>query len=162
MGEKIKNKIKSRDIIAHKSPYSQSYGFSSSHIRMWELDYKEGWAPKNWYLPIVVLQKTRESLGSPKEIKPVNPKGNQPWIFTGRTCWNSNILATRCKELIHWKKTLMLGKIESRRRGGNRGWDGWMASPTQWTWVWANSGRQWRTERPGTQQLMGCKESDKT
>ena len=62
-----------------------SYGFSSSHIWMWELDHKEGWAPKNWCFPTVVLEKTLESPMDCKEIKPVNSKGNQPWIFIGRT-----------------------------------------------------------------------------
>ena len=64
---------------------SQSYGFSSSHVQMWELDHKEGWAPKNWSLQTVVLEKTLESPLDRKEIKWVNPKGNQPWIFNGRT-----------------------------------------------------------------------------
>ena len=65
--------------------YSQSYGVSSSHVRMWELDCKEGWALKNWCFWIVVLEKTPESPLESKEIKPVNPKGNQPWVFIGRT-----------------------------------------------------------------------------
>ena len=71
---------KQRYHFANKGPYHQSYSFSSSHVRMWELDHKEGWTPKNWCFWIIVLEKT---LGSPldfKEIKPVNPKGNQPWI----------------------------------------------------------------------------------
>jgi len=77
--------LKSRD-IADKGPSSQSYGFSSSHIWMWELDYKESWAPlKNWCFWTVVLEKTLESPLDCKEIKPVHPKGNQSWIFTGRT-----------------------------------------------------------------------------
>ena len=63
----------------------QSYCFSSSHVWMWELDHKEGWVPKNWCLWTVVLEKTLESPLHSKEIKPVNPKGNQPWIFIGRT-----------------------------------------------------------------------------
>ena len=74
-----------RHHFAGKGPYSQSYGFSSSHVQMWELDHKEGWVLKNWCFQIVVLQKTLESLLDCKEITPVNPKGNQPWIFTGRT-----------------------------------------------------------------------------
>ena len=65
--------------------YSQSYSFSSSHVWMWELDHKEGWAPKNWCFQIVVLEKTLECPLDCMEIKPVNPKGNQPWLFTGRT-----------------------------------------------------------------------------
>ena len=63
--------------MANKGPYSQSYGFSSSHVWMWELDHKEGWAMKNWCFQIVVLEKTLKSLLDIKEIKPVNPKGNQ-------------------------------------------------------------------------------------
>ena len=70
---------------ADRGPYSQSYGFSSSHVRMWELEHQGGWAPKNWCFLIVVLEKTLESSLYSKEIKPVNPKGNQPWIFIGRT-----------------------------------------------------------------------------
>ena len=75
---------KQTHFFANKDPSSQSYGFSSSHVWMWELDHKEGWVPKNWCFWTVVLK----TLGSPsecKEIKPVNPKGNQSWIFTGRT-----------------------------------------------------------------------------
>ena len=73
------------ETFANKSPYSQSYGFSNSHVWMWELDYKEGWAPKNSYFWTVVLEKTLESPLDCKEIKPVHPKGNPSWIFTGRT-----------------------------------------------------------------------------
>ena len=65
--------------------YSQSYGVSSIHVQMWKLNLKEGWTPKNWYFQIVVLEKTLKSPLDSKEIKPVNTKGNQPWIFTGRT-----------------------------------------------------------------------------
>ena len=77
--------LKSRDLFADKGLYSQSYGFSSSHVWMSELDHKEGWALKNWCLQTVVLNKTLESLLDSKEIKPVNPKGNQSWLFIGRT-----------------------------------------------------------------------------
>ena len=76
--------LKSRHHFADKGPYSQSYGFSSSHIWIWELDHKEGWAPKNGCFWIVVLEKTLESPSDSKEIKPVNPKGNQSWILIGR------------------------------------------------------------------------------
>ena len=76
---------KQRHHFSDKCPYSQSYGFSSSHVEMWELDHKEGWAPKNWCFWTVVLEKTLESPLDWKEIKPVNPKGNQCWIFIGRT-----------------------------------------------------------------------------
>ena len=95
----------------------------------------------------MVLEKTLESPLDSKEVKPVNPKGNQLWIFTGRT-----MLKLKLQSFGHliWRadsleKTLMLGKIEGGRRGDDREWEGWMASPTQWTWVWANSRRWWRT-----------------
>ena len=83
---------KQRHYFANKGLYSQSYGFSSSHVWMWELDHKEGWVPKNWYLQTVVLEKTLESPSVCKEIKPVNIKGNQPWIFIGRTDAEAPIL----------------------------------------------------------------------
>ena len=71
--------------FTNKGLYNQSYGFSSSHVWMWELDHKECWAPKNWCSWTMVLDKTLESLLDCKEIKPVHPKGNQPSIFIGRT-----------------------------------------------------------------------------
>ena len=76
---------KQRYYFAKKGPSSQSYGFSSSHVPKGESDHKEGWVPKNWCFWTVVLEKTLESPLDCKEIHPVNPKGNQPWIFTGRT-----------------------------------------------------------------------------
>ena len=76
---------KQQHYFAYKGPYSQSYGFSGSHVQMWELDNEKGWVQKNWCLPTVVLDKTLDSALDNKEIKPVNPKGNQPWIFIGRT-----------------------------------------------------------------------------
>ena len=76
---------KQRHYFTNKGPSSQSYVFSSSHVRIWELDYKESWAPKNWCFWTVVLEKTFESPLDCKEIKVVNPKGNQSWIFIGRT-----------------------------------------------------------------------------
>ena len=77
--------LKSRDVTLPQGLYSQSYGFSSSHVWMWELNPKEDWAPKNWCFWTVMLEKTLESRLDFKEIKPVNPKGNQPWVFNGRT-----------------------------------------------------------------------------
>ena len=99
---------KQRHHFADKGPHSQSYSFSSSQVWMWELDHKEGWAPKNWCFQIVVLEKTLESPSDSKEARPVNPKGNETWILTGRTdgwSWNFNTLATWCKKLIHWKRS---------------------------------------------------------
>ena len=77
--------IKKRHYFANKAPSSQSCGFSNSHVWLWELDYKESWAPENWCFWIVVLEKTLESPLDCKEIQPVHPKGDQSWVFIGRT-----------------------------------------------------------------------------
>ena len=82
---KLNSILKSRDIALPTKVHSQSYGFSRSHVRMSELDYKESWTPKNWCFWTVVLEKTLESPLDCKEIQPVHPKGNQSWIFIGRT-----------------------------------------------------------------------------
>ena len=81
-----------RHHFVHKCPYSQSYGFYSNHVLMREMDHKEGWAPKNWCFWIVVLEKTLEGPLEHKKIKPVNPKGDPPWIFIGRTDAKAAIL----------------------------------------------------------------------
>ena len=99
---------------------------------MWESDHKEAWVLKNWYFQTVVLEKTLEHPLDCKEIKPVNPKGNQPWIFTWNDwcwSWSSNSLATWCKELTHWKSPWSWEGLGAGGEGDNRGWDGWMASP---------------------------------
>ena len=82
LGSILKNQ---RHYFDNKDPSSQSYGFSSSHVCMWELDYNESWVPKNWCFWTLVLEKTLESPLDSKEIQPVHPKGNQYWIFIGRT-----------------------------------------------------------------------------
>ena len=140
---------KQRYHFANKDLNSQSYGFSCSHVWMWELDHKEVWMLKNWCFSTVVL-KTPESPLDCKEIKPVNPNGNQSWIFIGRTDAEAEApnLATRCEELTHWKRPWCWERLKAGERG-NRGWDGWMTSPTQRTWVWANSVRQWKTGKRG-------------
>ena len=108
---------------SNKCPSSQSYGFSSSHVWMWELDYKESWAPKNRCFWTVVLEKTFESPLDCK-INPVNHKGNQPWILIGRTDAEAEtpILYPLMQRTNWLEKTLMLGKIEGgrRRRGRQR------------------------------------------
>ena len=121
---------------------------------MWELDHKEGWTPKNWLFQTVVLVKTLGSPWDSKESKPVNPKENQPWIFTGRTdaeaeapiLWppDANWLIPWCWE-----------RLKAGEKGDDRGWDGWMASLTQWTWVWVNSRSWWWTGRLGMLESIG-------
>ena len=149
---------KQRHYFAHKGPSSQSYGFSSSLVWIWELDYKESWAPKNSCFWIVVLEKTLESSMDWKKIQPVYPKGNQSWIFIGRTdaeAGNSNTLATWCKELTHQKRPWCWERLKVGGEGNDTGWDGWMASLTPWTWVWVSSRSWWWTGKPGMLQSMG-------
>ena len=114
-----------------------------------ELDHKEGWAPKNWCFQTVVLKKILESPLDCKEIKPVNHwKG---WCSS----WSSNTLATWCEEPTLWKRPWCWERLRAKGDRDDRGWDGWMASSTQRIWVWANSGRQWRTGKPGELPSMG-------
>ena len=149
---------KQRHYFANQDPSSQSYSFSSSHVCMWELNHKENWVPKNWCFWNVVLEKILESLLDYKEIKPVHPRGNQPWIFIGRTDAEAEAPMLWPPDAKNW----LIGKDPDggkdwrpEENGDNRGWDGWMASPTWSTWVWVNSGSWWRTGKPGVLRSMG-------
>ena len=124
---------------------------------MWELDCEESWALKNWCFLTVVLKKTLKSPLNCKEVQPVNPKGDQSWVFIGRTDAEAETPILWPPHVKSWLigKTLMLGGIGGRREGDDRAWDGWMASPTWWTWVWVNSGSWWWTGRPGVLWFMG-------
>ena len=98
-----------------------------------------------------------ESLGDCKEIQPVNPKGNQCWIFTGRIVTEAEtpiLWPPDEKNWTHWKWLWCWERLKAGGEGDDRGWDCWMGSPTQWTWVWVNSGSWWRTGRPGVLQSM--------
>ena len=124
---------------------------------MWELDYKESWALKNWCFWTVVLEKTLESLLDCKDIQLVHPKGSHleyslEGLMLKLKLHYFGHLMQRTDSL---EKPLMLGKIEGRRRRDDRGWDGWMPSLTQWTWVWAGSRSCWWTGKPGVLQSMG-------
>ena len=109
-------------IFANKGPSSESYGFSISHVWMWELNYKESWAQKNWCFWTVVLEKTLESPLDCKEIQPVHPKGNQSWIVIGRIDAEAEtpILWPPDGRIDSLEKTLMLGKLEDRSRRGQQ------------------------------------------
>ena len=110
---------------------SRSWWWTEIH----KLDHKEGWVPKEWCYWTVVLKKT---LGSPldcKEIKPVNPKANQPWIFIGRTDAEAPILWPLNAEPTHQKMHWCWERLTAKGEKSGWGWDGWMASPTQWTWI---------------------------
>ena len=130
--------LKNRDYLANNGLSSQSYSFSRSHVCMWELDHKKRWVLKNLCFRTVVLEKTLES---PLDL--TNLKGNQHWSFTfSNSCWSWSFitLATWCEELTHWKGPWCWERLRAGGEGSDRGWDGWMASLTQWTWVWASSG----------------------
>ena len=151
---------KQRHYFVNKGPSSQGYGFSSGHVWMWELDCEESWAPKKWSFWTVVLEKTPEGPLDCKEIQPVHYEGDQSWDFFGRN-------DAKAETPVLWPphvKSWLIGKDsdswrdwgqEEKGEGDDRGWDGWMALPTWWTWVKVNSGCWWWTRRPGVLWFMG-------
>ena len=144
---------KQRCYFADKGPSSQSYGFSSGHVWMWELDHNESWEPKTWCFCTLVLEKSLESPLDCQEIKPVNPKGNQSWIFIEKTVAEAEA-PTWYKEPTHWKRLWCWERLKAGGEGDSRGSDGWMPSLTRWTWIWASSGSWWWTGKPGMLQSM--------
>ena len=148
---------KQRHYFVKNGQFSQGYGFSSSHVWMRELDYKESWAPKNWCFWTVVLEKTLDIPLDCKEIQPVHTKGDQSWVFFGRTDVEAEtpILWPPNAELTHLRRPWWWERLRAGGEGDDRGWDGWMASPTQWTWRWVNSGSWWWAGRPGVLRFMG-------
>ena len=141
-------------LLGNKRLSSQGYGFSNSHVWMWELDCEEGWVPKNWCFRTVVLEKTLESPLDCNEIlqyilKEIRPGISLEGMMLKLKFQYFGHLMQRVDSL---EKTLKLG---GRRKGNDRGWDGWMASLTQWTWVWVNSRSWWWTGRPGVLWFMG-------
>ena len=126
LGRKAKTNLdsilKSRHYFTNKGPSRQSYGFSSCHVWMWKLGYKESWVLKNWCFWTTVLEKTLESPLDHQEIQPVHPKGNQSWIFIGRTNAEAEtpVLWHLMQRTNSLENTLMLGKIEGGRRRGRQ------------------------------------------
>ena len=144
---------KQRHYFANKGLSSQGYGFTISHVWMWELDYKETWVPKNWHFWTVMLEKTLESPLGCKEIQPVHPKEDQSWLFIGRTDGEAETPILRPPDA----KTWLIGKDPGAGKDWGQEEKGqqrmrWMTSPSQWTWVWVNSGSWWWTWRPGMLQ----------
>ena len=125
-----------RHYFANKDLSSQGYGFSCGHVWMWELDYEESWAPKNWCFWTVVLEKSLESPWTARRsnqsiLKEISAGCSwNVWYWS----WNSNTLATWCEELTHWERPWCWERLKAGGGGGDRGWDD--SSPTQWTWVW--------------------------
>ena len=124
---------------------------------MWELDCEESWTPKNWCFWTVVLEKTLESPLDCKEMQAVHPKGDQSWVFIGRTDAEAEtpvLWPPHVKSWLIWKDWCWEG-LGAGGEGVDRRWDGWMASPTRWMWVWVNSRSWWWTGRPGVLRFMG-------
>ena len=119
---------------------------------MWELDYEEGWEPKNWCFWTVVLEKTLESPLTAGRSNQSILKETSPGISLEGMMLK---LATSCEELTPWKRLWCWEGLGAGGEGDDRGWDGWMASLTRWTWVWVNSGSLWWTGRPGVLRFMG-------
>ena len=147
---------KQRHYFSNKRLSSQSFGFSSSHVWMWELDYKKSWGPKNWCFWTVVLKKTLQSSLDCKDIQPAHPKGNQSWIFIGSTDSEAEIPIVWPPDTKNWltRKDPDAGKDWRWAEKGMTedemvGWHHWR------TWVWESSRRWWRTRKPGILQLMG-------
>ena len=124
---------------------------------MWKLDCEESWVPKNCCFWTVVLEKTLESPLDCKEIQPVHPKGDQSWVFIGRNDAKAEtpVLWPPHEKLTHWKRLWCWEGLGAGGEGDDRGWDGWMASPARWTWVWVDSGSWCWTGRTGVLQFMG-------
>ena len=146
---------KQRHYFVNKGLSNQSYGFPKGHVWMWELDYKESWVLKNWCFWTVVLENTSFSLSRRSNqtiLKEISPGCSSEGLmlklklrYFGHLMWRDD----------SFEKTVMLERSREGGKGDDRGWDGWMASQTQWTWVWVNSGRWWWTRRPGVLRFMG-------
>ena len=151
--EHIKNQ---RHYFADESPYSQRYSFSNSHVWMWELDHKKAECQR---IDAFELWCWRRLLSVPWTAWRSNQsvlKEISPCMFIGRTDAEAAILwLPDARSQLIRKRPWCWERLRANEEGGERRWDDWMASPTQWTWVWANSGRQWSTGKPGLLQFTG-------
>jgi len=151
---------KQRHYFANKGPSSQCYGFSSSHVWMWELYYKESWVPKNWCFWTMVLEKALESPWDCREIQPVHPKGYQSWMFIGRTDAEAEAPILWPPDAKNWciGKDLDAGKDWRREKTGMTEGEtvGWhhQLNGNEFGWT---PGVWWWTGRPGVLQSMGSR-----
>ena len=147
-----------RHYFAKKGLSSQSYCFSSSYVWMWELDYKESWVLKNWCWRLLrfcwTARRANQSI-----LKEISPEYSLEGLMLG---WNCNTWAIWCTEITHWKRPWCWERLKVGGKGDDRRWDGWIASLTWWTWVWASSGSWWWIGRPGMLQSMGSQRVDMT
>ena len=148
---------KEKHYFVNKGLSNKGYGFSSSHVWMWELDYKQSWALRTDALELWcwrrLLRVPWTAWRSQQSILRRSVLGVhwKDWCWS----WNSNTLATWCKELTHWKRPWCWERLRAGGKEEDRRWDGWMASSTQWTRIWANSRSWWWTGRPGMLWFMG-------
>ena len=152
---------KQRHYFANNGPSSETYGFSSSHVWIWELEYKESWALKNWYFQLWCWRRLLKVPWTARRLnqsilKEISPEYSLGGLTLKLKLQYFGHLMRRINSL---EKTLMLRNIEDGRRRGDRRWDDWMASPTWWTWVWASS-RSWWSGKPGMLIPWGHKELD--
>ena len=146
---------KQRNYFANRGPSRQSYGFSSCYVWMWELEYKESWVPKNWcflcwrrlWRVSCTPRRSNQSI-----LKEISPEYSLEGLMLELKL---QYVATWCEELTHLKRPWCWERLKAGGEGDNRVWDGWMASPTQWTWIWVTSGSWWWTGRTGILQSMG-------
>ena len=136
--------IKSSHYFTNTCPPSQGYGFSSSHVWMWALDYRESCTPNNWWFWTVVwrrLLRVPWTARRPNQsiLKAISPGCSLEGLILKLKL---QYFATSCEELTHWKR-LWCWEGLGAEEGDNRRWDGWMASPTRWTWIWINSRSWW-------------------
>ena len=149
--------LKSRDIILLKKVSSQSYGFSSSRAWIWKLDHKESWVLMNWSFELWCWKRLLKAPWTARRsnqsiLKKTSPEYSLEGLMLKLKLQYFGYLMWRTDS---FEKALMLGKLKAGGEVDERGWDGWMASLTQWTWVWVNSWSWWWTGRPGVLQSMG-------
>ena len=150
---------KQRHYFANKGPSSQGYVFSSSHVWLWELEYKD----EHWRIDAFELWRWRRLLRVPwtareskqSILKEISPENSLEGLMLKLKL---QYLAIWCKELTHWKRPWCWERLKVGGEEDDRGWDGWMASPTRWTWVWASSRSWWWTGKPGCCSPWGHKE----
>ena len=150
---------KQKHYFANKGPSSQRCGFTSSHVWMWQLDCHswtaecqrinafELWCWRRLLRVLLTARRSNQSILK-KSVLNIHWKD---WYWS----WISNTLATWCKELTHWKRPWCWERMKVKGKGDDRGWDGWMASPIQWMWVWESSGSWWWTGKPAVLQSIG-------
>ena len=156
---KLDSVLKSRDIILPtKVRLVKAMVFPVVMYGSESWTIKKAKRGKKWCFWTVMLENTFVSPLDCKEIHPVHPKGNQSWVFTGRSDAEAEtpiLWATWCEELTHLKRPWCWERLKAGGEGEDREWDGWMSSPTRWTWVWESSRGGWWTGKPGVLQSMG-------